>query len=187
MRSLCECLYQIVETRNSNFSNPLFVDCEKDGSWPSMCNNDPFDHSIVDKIGRHRFQTHWPNIKSNSNAPEYYDFWEHEWIKHGTCSGLSQLDYFASALDSYVPTPGLIKLAEGDQVPKSALLSAYGGSRMVALVCDARHYLSEVRVCLGKDKDGTATGRIACNDAVLKEDSCYDEKVYISTFPSSVS
>lgn len=187
MRSLSECLYSLSnKLRLTLLSIPLLL-CQKDGSWPSTCNNDPFDHGIVDKLGRNRFETHWPNVKSPSNAPEYFDFWEHEWLKHGTCSGLSQLDYFASALDSYVPTPALIKLAEGDEVPKSALISAYGGSRMVALVCDARHYLSEVRVCLGKDKDGTATGRIACNDAVLKEDSCYDEKVYISTFPSYVN
>ena len=150
-----------------------------------MCSNDPFDPSLIDKLGRDRFESHWPNVKSPPGSPEYNDFWQHEWAKHGTCSGLSQLDYFASALDSYVQTPALIKLSEGDKVPKDVLISAYGGTKMVALVCDARHYLSEVRICLGKSEDGTATGRIACNEAVLEEDSCYDENVYISTFPST--
>lgn len=149
-----------------------------------MCSNDAFDPNVIDALDRYRFEKYWPNIKYPPTSPEYNDFWQHEWTKHGTCSGLSQLDYFASALESYVPTPALVKLSQGSKVPKEALISAYGGSKMVALVCDAKHYLSEVRVCLGKDEDGSAAGRIACIDAVLEEDSCYDE-IYISTFPST--
>ena len=74
-------------------------------------------------------------------------------------------------------------MAEGAKVPKKELISAYGGSDMVALVCDARRYLSEVRVCIGKDEDGKATGRIPCNEGVLREANCSEDEVFISTFP----
>ena len=156
----------------------------KDGSWPSNCSEESFDPSVIDELGRERFLQHWPNVKFPPSSPEYDDFWVHEWTKHGTCSGLSQKDYFESALESYVPTPALVKMAEGAKVPKKELIAAYGGgSNMVALVCDARRYLSEVRVCVGKDAVGKATGRIPCNEGVLREASCSEDEVYISTFP----
>jgi len=154
-----------------------------DGSWPSTCTNEAFDPAVVDELGREQFERHWPNVKSPPSSPEHDEFWVHEWTKHGTCSGLSQREYFQSALDSYVPTPALVKMAEGAKVPKKELVAAYGGSAMVALVCDARKYLSEVRVCIGKDGAGKATGRIPCNEGVLREASCSEDEVFISTFP----
>ena len=159
----------------------------KDGSWPSMCTTEAFDPNVIDELGRERFEKHWPNVKSPPNSPDHDEFWTHEWTKHGTCSGLSQVDYFASALDSYVPTPPIVRLREGSKINKEALITAYGGSGMVVLVCDAKRYLSEVRVCLSKSEDGSASARIPCSDVVLREGSCYDKDVYISTFPTTIS
>lgn len=83
----------------------------------------------------------------------------HEWRKHGTCSGLSPVEYFSKAreararvkipapferLDRYLTTtPGEIE---------AAFIAANPGlsSGMIAVDCDRRN-LREVRVCLSKD------------------------------------
>ncbi len=85
----------------------------------------------------------------------------HQWRKHGSCSGLSQSDYFTvlraareriaipeqyDMLDSYV-TP------DPDDVESAFLASNRGlSSQGAAVVCNGR-YLSEVRICLTRELD----------------------------------
>ena len=75
--------------------------------YPSSCTNEPFNPSIPNEVGLDTMVMRWPDVKYDVNNPNYDSFWEHEWTKHGTCSGLSQYDYFAAAiaLTSVLMTP----------------------------------------------------------------------------------
>jgi ribonuclease T2 len=83
----------------------------------------------------------------------------HEWQKHGTCSGLSQEDYFGTLIKAVekVRIPGLFaQMPAARQVAPSlveaAFLKANPGmsAKGFAAVCGGG-YLSEVRICMTKD------------------------------------
>ena len=86
----------------------------------------------------------------------------HEWEKHGVCTGLSAADYFGKARAAFSG----IKIPATLQSPKNArtvppakireeMLAANPGlaKEAVTVSCSGR-FLSEVRVCLGKDMKG---------------------------------
>jgi ribonuclease T2 len=143
-----------------------------DGSYPQHCSNEEFDLSSLAQI-RDDLEQRWPNIKALPESSSHGEFWEHEWSKHGTCTGLSQLDYFSHALQKLIPTPSIVKDAEENHslVSRDMLLEAYGGVKRVALVCD-KEYLSEVRVCHQKEMNGNVGERMECPESILKESSC---------------
>jgi len=74
------------------------------GLWPdpedtcTYCTEEEFDESELTSSTLAQMNKYWPTCESgNSNE----DFWSHEWSKHGTCSGLSQEDYFSDAISLY--------------------------------------------------------------------------------------
>ncbi|KAG0628000.1 hypothetical protein M758_2G243000 [Ceratodon purpureus] len=69
-----------------------------DGTYPSSCGNEAFDPSELAGVVDH-LNTKWGTLACKSRYNE--DFWEHEWSKHGTCSGLTQHQYFQASLDLY--------------------------------------------------------------------------------------
>jgi ribonuclease T2 len=158
-----------------------------DGTYPSSCSTEKFNHQTVNDIGRTRFDTYWPNVKASSSPSSnaYYSFWEHEWTKHGTCSGLTQDAYFNSTLNHFLETPTIVRENYGSTISKTDLMDAYGGD--VVLVCSAGKFLSEVRTCVGKNsKDGTASKSIDCIPEVEQEGSCGDE-IKIAKFYSDTN
>ena len=156
-----------------------------DGSWPSSCTNEKFNPQTVDDLGPDRFQKLWPNVKSSTHGKELYGFWEHEWTKHGTCTGLSQDDYFDTAMKHFLPTPNLVREKYGSSVSATALLKAYhaevSDAKDVLFVCSGGKYLSEVRVCVGRNKDGSGSQMIDCVSEIEEEGNCGNE-IFIPEF-----
>ena len=152
------------------------------GTWPSTCSNEQFDITLLEDLSDLLAQK-WPNIKAPSDSPHHDEFWAHEWSKHGTCSGLSQHKYFETALNLLMPTPSVVKKNYGKTIKRDDLEKGYLGS---VLVC-THGYLSEVRVCYEKVKEGGAVGeRVLCPESMLKEDSCGDE-IKIASFETLAS
>ncbi len=63
-----------------------------DGTWPQACGDKVANDDLVSMLDQS--VTGWRDV-----APEYADCMAaHEWYCHGTCSGLSQVDYFSAAI-----------------------------------------------------------------------------------------
>jgi ribonuclease T2 len=103
----------------------------------------------------------------------------HEWQTHGTCSGLSALDYFVTAdrATAAVNIPPAFNAPRGDQALTSAQIidlfhranpQMPDGAMTVAC---SRANMSEIRVCLTKDLGVRACGqgvRNACPKVPLR-------------------
>mmetsp|Transcript_39136 Transcript_39136/g.55088 ORF Transcript_39136/g.55088 Transcript_39136/m.55088 type:complete len:248 (-) Transcript_39136:35-778(-) len=143
-----------------------------DGTWPSSCTDEPLDINGTILPILPELEQYWPNVKSSTKGKHHSQFWSHEWTKHGTCSGLTQKSYFQETLKHFVSTPDMVGQHYGKTLKKAELINAYDGN--VALVCQHKRYLSEVRVCLNM-VSGVPTSRMPCPAVVLKEDNCGDE------------
>jgi len=158
-----------------------------DGTWPSQCTSEPLDTALLSELSDDMAKK-WPNVKAPAEGSRGHEsFWSHEWSKHGTCSGLAQRDYFATALDLLVPTPPIVRENYGSTVSKAQLEEHYnGGSEKasdVVLICKFG-YLSEVRACFDRGEDGSRVGeRMDCPEAVSREGSC-DDDIKIASFDS---
>ncbi|KAL7552729.1 hypothetical protein ACHAWF_015967 [Thalassiosira exigua] len=153
-----------------------------DGTWPSTCSNEHFDLSLLQDLADD-MALKWPNIKSAPGSRGHTSFWEHEWSKHGTCSGLDQHAYFATALSLLISTPPIVKENYGSVVRREEVEEGYQGSGMAVLVCK-NGYLSEVRVCYDKAEEGRVGIRVPCSEATLRQDSCGDE-IKLASFEQS--
>lgn len=88
-----------------------------------------------------------------------YGLINHEWAKHGTCSGLSQSDYFKVTRAAYDrinkavvadAQNRTIEMTQGAVEAAFRQLNAGLDSDEIAVTCD-RRFLRDVRVCLSKD------------------------------------
>lgn len=97
----------------------------------------------------------------------------HQWRKHGSCSGLSQKDYFAVLAAAWNRLAMPAKYADGRRMqndsPKAieeAFIAANAGLSPagIAVTCDGRR-LDEVRICMTRDlkfRDCREVDRQAC-------------------------
>jgi ribonuclease T2 len=151
------------------------------GTWPSFCSKDALGESAIRHVGMERMQESWPNLLEQS---KYTSLWEHEWSKHGTCSGLSQNDYLTVALDYALNgMPFTLQNFIGRLMSKVDLIQAFGGSSNVVTICQSSTSLVEIRVCLAADRWGYPTNRISCPAAILSQDTCHGEYIFLTYGP----
>jgi ribonuclease T2 len=95
----------------------------------------------------------------------------YQWRKHGSCSGLSQDEYFSTlrnAFDQVKIPPSLRNLASGRRVDpllvEKAFIAANPGMKPdgISISCK-RNYLQEVRICMTKDLQYRACGQVDAN------------------------
>ena len=112
--------------------------------YPENCPTDQ-PRRVPDKLGRTLFDI-MPSMGLIG----------HQWRKHGTCSGLSQVDYFALTRAAYerVRIPDTLKAAEKtmtvdvDAIETQFTRANAGLSRQALAITCERGKLSEIRVCL---------------------------------------
>lgn len=153
------------------------------GGYPYDCTTEAYDPNVPIKIGWDTMTQYWPNVKYVETDPNYDSFWEHEWTKHGTCTGLSQYDYFNSAINliKIFGTPASVTNAVGGSISASQLRNDFGGASYVALQCESGSYLSAAFSCWS-NVNGIPTKQIVCPSDVQLEDTCTASTLKVQSF-----
>jgi ribonuclease T2 len=165
---------------------------ERDGhGWPQCCQsqygatlNKTVEHDNLKALDKY-----WPVEQGGDHL------WQHEWGKHGTCSGMSPGKYLQSAIavDRRVGTCPLVQKNIGGSVKTADLIAWYNnlakatgalgsqaelaaadGSSYVALSCH-KGFLSDVTTCYN-----TKLEQMVCPASLRR--SCNDDTVKIATF-----
>ncbi|ETV71634.1 hypothetical protein H257_13092 [Aphanomyces astaci] len=148
----------------------------EDGPHPGFCTKEPLDINIVrSAIGEDTLEKYWPNVKVAANTTHYDSFWGHEWSRHGTCSGLDQVEFFQSAIDKIKVqgTPAFVTQHVGQSVSTKDVRDAFGGAGQAVLKCEHGNELSQVFTCYDKDASSNVPTTLrACSAHVLAEDTC---------------
>lgn len=153
------------------------------GGYPANCNTQAFNSSVPIAIGWDDMTTYWPDVQYLETDPDYDSFWEHEWTKHGTCTGLSQYDYFTNGLNlvKSFGTPSSVTSNVGGTVSASTLRNDFGGASYVALQCNGGSYLSGAYTCWSQN-NGIPNKQITCPSDVIGEDTCTSSTISIPSF-----
>jgi ribonuclease T2 len=147
--------------------------------YPSYCSTESFDPDVPIEIGWDIMTTYYPDVKYTETSPDYDSFWEHEWDKHGTCSGLSQYNYFQQAIllaETFITPEILHKYINTTNALSSASLrDSLGGSTYAALQCSDTDILTGVYTCWSH----IPVLQIECPASVQSEDTCTAEYLTI--------
>ena len=141
--------------------------------YPSYCSTESFDPNIPIQIGWTTMTTYYPDVKYEETDTDYDSFWEHEWDKHGTCSELSQYDYFQQAItlvEQSFTTPEIIHdyINTTNSLSANAARNSFGGPTYTALQCSDSNILTGVYTCWSHSH----VLQIECPASVQKEDTC---------------
>lgn len=153
------------------------------GGYPADCTNEPFNSSVPTAVGYSDMLKYWPNVQYAESDPDYDEFWTHEWTKHGTCTGLSQQDYFSNALDliKKFGTPASVTKAVGSTISADSLRTDFGGAKYVSLQCTSGKYLVGAYTCWSQI-NGKPNTQISCPTDVQGEDTCTSATLTVQTF-----
>jgi len=128
--------------------------------WPQNCSTEQIDPAVVGKM--------MPIMPSERLI-------QHEWSKHGTCSGLSSTEYFEEASEAFheIKVPAeYLDLAKQLSVNPAEIRSKFAaanptlGEQGIVVKCTGNgRFLTEVHACLTKDIKGRA-----CNQEELSQE-----------------
>ncbi len=157
-----------VASEHSDYAYPqycgTYANCES-LSAPSSCLPDMSNLNYQD------FAKYGPGYVMDDNFLA-----NHEWPKHGSCTGLSQKDFFAAMLaleEKLEIKAGHVWAGKvGSSVSLSDVYSAYGGKEWVSLSCTDRK-LQQVLTCWDKDANGAPTVQIKC-PSTIEASNCPD-------------
>jgi ribonuclease T2 len=123
------------------------------GLWPQYERGYPQDCPVTDRFVPRELVSQMRDIMPSGGLVG------HEWRKHGSCTGLSQADYFAAVRRAYqmVNIPASLRnvTTSRDVDPmlvEKAFIAANPGipAGGIAVTCDKGH-LEDVRICMTKD------------------------------------
>jgi len=111
--------------------------------------------------------------QKGSKGSGEFDLAEHEWRKHGTCTGLSRDKYVEEEhrIANSLPepnqdgTPPALKAAAGDALELKIVRESY--SNTVGIQLDDKCRLREVTTCFAKFPDGRVGQQVDCPEHVL--------------------
>ncbi|XP_036335743.1 ribonuclease Oy-like [Rhagoletis pomonella] len=147
---------------------------------PSFCNKTAdFDLNQLEQILTN-LKTYWPTIDGQQKLGY---FWEHEWLKHGTCAvTLEELDnelkYFKQGLawreqflmSNILGKAGIHPDSNNTVVAlQTALLKTLGKNPSIHCIYDNKRdmsYLEEIRICFNKQLELTDCDGVLPGDAV---------------------
>jgi len=158
------------------------------GGYPQDCSTEAYNSKSALAVGWNDMTKYWPEVEYAVTDPDYTGFWEHEWTKHGTCSGLAQVDYFQTTVDtikSFGTPQSLVDAAttaingssssissgNDGSISADTLRADMGGTAYVSLQCESGAYLSGAYTCWAQEA-GVPVKQIECPADVLSEDSC---------------
>ena len=155
------------------------------GLWPQNERGYPADCQFDNARSRGSFVPR-QIVSSVSDIMPSTGLVAHQWRKHGSCSGLSQSDYFATVRQAYqqvsVP-PSLRSLTSGRRVDpalvEKAFIAANPGMKPdgISVSCQ-RNYLQEVRICITRDLKFRSCEQVNAN-------ACRSRSVMMPTTRSS--
>ncbi|KAJ1686241.1 hypothetical protein LUZ63_017631 [Rhynchospora breviuscula] len=172
-RSFCNtnqgCCYPTYGKPPSDFGIHGLWPNYNNSSYPTYCDpNNTFDINEVQGLV-FSLRAKWPSLKCPRSDSSR--FWQLQWMKHGTCSVLSQSDYFSAALQLKAVTNILQCLQLAGIWPDdrryttltsvvSAIQNCVGHTIYVQCNRDirGRHQLYQVYICVNQ----TGTGLIDC-------------------------
>ncbi|KAJ1409971.1 ribonuclease T2-like protein [Ochromonadaceae sp. CCMP2298] len=159
------------------------------GGYPADCTTEAYDEKSAYAVGFDTMTNYWPEVEYSETDPEYTSFWNHEWTKHGTCTGLAQTAYFQNTIDliTRVGTPASVVTAASAASPATpgsvdaaSLRTEMGGAAYVSLQCEGGNYLSGAYTCWAQT-GGIPTNQQPCPSDVISEDTCTSSSIIVTT------
>ncbi|MGB5865596.1 MAG: ribonuclease T2 [Sulfitobacter sp.] len=141
------------------------------GLWPQFHRGFPSNCQTIHRAPSRAMTANMADIMGTSGLA-----W-HQWKKHGTCTGLSAVDYYALSRKAYakVTRPEVLRqLDRAVKLPASVIEDAFLEANpdlsrdQVTITC-RQGYIQEARICLSKDLTPVPCGRDVIKDCTLRD------------------